>query len=205
MKLKKIIYSGTSLLLIILIIVFSTLIIKSHNKSQITILGNPIENISYENVDETFTSTFMTSNFLVKMLENDASKQNGDKLIKLSSLIYNSKTIIINIGYLDLYNINDEELVNRQAEITINNIKKIVGLIIEKSKNANISLCLIQIPENSNFAHIYQRINNKIKQISIENGINIYNMSFFSSINIIFIEKYLKSGIIILERDKNGK
>jgi hypothetical protein len=143
------------------------------------LLGNPIENITYGNVDETFTSTFMTSNFLLKMIENDASKQCDDKLIKLSSLMQDSKIIIINIGYMDLCNIDDEEMLIRQSEITVSNIKSIVNLILQKSKNTMIYLCLIQSIENSNLVHIYQDINYKIKLISTENGINIYNMSFF--------------------------
>ena len=192
MKLKKIIYSGVTILLITLIITFTTLIIKSYNKEQVIILGNPIENISYDNADDTFTSDFMTSNFLLKMLENDASKQNEERLIKLSSLIQNSKTIIVNIGYMDLCNISDEELLKRQAEITINNIKNIVKLVIQNSKNANIYVCLLSIPEDVILSSIFQETNNKIKQISNENGINIYNMSFFSSINKIFIEKCMK-------------
>ena len=85
-----------------------------------------------------------------------------------------------------------EELLKRQAQITINNIKNIVKLVIQNSKNANIYVCLLSIPEDVILSNIFQETNNKIKQISNENGINIYNMSFFSSINRLFIEKCMK-------------
>lgn len=173
MKLKKIIYTVIVSLMVILLITFSCKIYKAHNKSLTLILGNPIENIEG---NDTFTSSFMTSSFLLKMIENDASKQVDDKVIKLSKLIQDSNTIIINIGSVDVANIDDEELLTRQSQITITNIKKVVELVILKSKNTDIKLCLLD--------ESYSLINEQIKQITLKNGIKINNMSFFNSINI---------------------
>ena len=73
-----------SFLLVLIVVLFSSLIIKKDN-DKVTVIGNETANDS--NYDQTFTSSFMTSSFLLKMLNNDASKSIDGKIIKLSLLL----------------------------------------------------------------------------------------------------------------------
>ena len=144
MRLKRIIYVIVIAFLIISIITLSIKIFKIDNHKT-TIIGNTIENIDDE-TDDTFTSNFMTSSLLLKMLTNDASKEKNGKLIKLSKLIDASDEIIINVGLIDLCNyikeedilIYDETILNRQSEITISNISSIVNIVNTKCKKTKI-------------------------------------------------------------------
>ena len=71
MNKKKIIYVIITFLLMITIILLSINLHNRKNKSFVICLGNPINN---QEIDETFTSSFMDSSFLLKLLENDSSK-----------------------------------------------------------------------------------------------------------------------------------
>ena len=187
MKLKKIIYILAILSMIFFIVMLSIKIF-SNNTGKTTIIGNNIENIDGE-IDDTFTSSFMTSSLLLKMLINDASKESEGKLIKLSNLINNSDKIIINVGMVDLCNyikeketlIYDETVINRQSEITISNISNIIDIVNSRCKNTTIFIQTLTYPYNikdEKLISIFNEINGKIKQIIDKYKINVSNLSF---------------------------
>lgn len=175
MKLKKILYILSLIVLITFTVLLSIKIYKSTNKDKTIILGNNIELIK-ENVDDTFTSSFMTSTLLLKMIESDASKDKEGKIVKLSNLIKESKEIIVNVGSVDLCNyikdeenlIYDEIILKRQSEIIESNIYNIVKLINSKSKNANILVYKITYPytyKDDALIKIFDELNTKINKI----------------------------------------
>ena len=175
MKLKKILYILSLIILITFIVFFSLNIYKNVNKDKTILLGNNIELIK-ENVDDTFTSSFMTSTLLLKMIESDASKDKEGKIVKLSNLIKESKEIIINIGSVDLCNyikdedglIYDEIILKRKSEIIESNIYNIVKLINNKSNNTNILVCEISYPytyKDDALIKIFDELNAKINKI----------------------------------------
>ena len=140
---RKIIY-----IIIVLSLVFitllTTLIIRNNTKQTKTILlGNDIS--IHENIDKTFTSSFMDSEYLLTLLESDASKTIEGKIVKLSNIIKESSLIIINIGYVDInYVLNtnnvDEQIINRRCEVIINNVNKIIQLILKINEKVSIKL-----------------------------------------------------------------
>lgn len=207
MKLKRIIYVIVIAFLIISIITLSIKIFKIDNHKT-TIIGNTIENIDDE-TDDTFTSNFMTSSLLLKMLTNDASKERNGKLIKLSKLIDASDKIIINVGLIDLCNyikeedslIYDETILNRQSEITISNISSIVNIVNTKCKKTKIVINELVYPysiKDDKLLDIFNEINDKIRKIIDKYKTNINDLSFLVSINI-FIEKVSKMDIIYIK------
>ena len=75
MKLKKTILYIITLLLIPIIVTFSICLLPKKQNIKGIIIGNPIENVNLKySYDNSFTSSFMNSSFLLQMLENDASK-----------------------------------------------------------------------------------------------------------------------------------
>ena len=93
------------IIIITLICVISIFLINknSKNKSQnIILIGNYVD---IANVDTSFTSTFMDSNYLYKLLTNDSSKIINNQTIKISKHIKQAKKIIINIGSYEMDNL----------------------------------------------------------------------------------------------------
>lgn len=158
---RKIIY-----IIIVLSLVFitllTTLIIRNNTKQTKTILlGNDIS--IHENIDKTFTSSFMDSEYLLTLLESDASKTIEGKIVKLSNLIKESSLIIINIGYVDInYVLNtnnvDEQIINRRCEVIINNVNKIIQLIL--NTNEKVSIKLLEIDFKNEVINEYIEILN---------------------------------------------
>ena len=206
MKLKKIIYIISIITLIFLIVMFSTLIYKNQRKDKITLLGNNIE-LSYETIDDTFTSNFMTSTLLLKMIENDASKEKDGKVVKLSNVINQSKEIIINIGQIDLCNfikedeslLYDEIVLIRQSEIILSNINNIFKIVNNKSNNCKITICNIDYPYtiyDEKLINIFNNINEQINQIVNTYKANLLGLSCFSFNKYNLLKNYSKLGII---------
>lgn len=147
MKRKNIIYVIVVFLLSISVII-TTLVVKNKDNNKMTILlGNQIEtNIE---VNDTFTSSFMDSLFLLNLIKNDASKQVDNKIVKLSVLIKNSNKIIINIGKIDIDNnidvkedrlYYDYDILNACKEKLINNVIQIKNYIYLINKKASIEI-----------------------------------------------------------------
>ena len=171
------------LILVSLIVILSILIYNSHSKINSIILGNDIEELS--DVDNTFTSSFMTSTMLLKMLENDASKVIGDKIVKLSSLIKESTEIHINIGSVDINNLltinYDKEILERQSEIVISNISNIIDLIVKHTKNSTIKIYgLVNSYDNNDETLIdfYSAFNTNLENLILSKQTKISFLSF---------------------------
>ena len=87
---SKVIYALIVVLLISITIAVTLVLNKKYvsDKQYISLVGNDVENI--DNVDKTFTSSFMDSDYLLSLLENDASKIIDEKIVKLSQLVKKS-------------------------------------------------------------------------------------------------------------------
>lgn len=154
MKHKKLLFPLSLLLLISLIIALTTLIFKK-NTPLTTLLGNPITtNINY---DDTFSSSYMDCALLNKMITNDASKIKNEKTIKISKLLKNSSKILIHVGQVDLCNkivfdeqknefIFQEDILNRQIQISVSYMKNILTQILSINKNTAIIIYKVDYP-----------------------------------------------------------
>lgn len=185
MKLKKTILYILTLILIPIIITFSICLLpKNNNDNKGLLIGNTVENININyQYDDTFTSSFMDSSYLLKMLKNDASKEIENKIIKLSSLIKKSSFIIINIGLVDIESlievnekenllIFDEELIYQKCEILFSNLRQCIKKTYEY--NDKITVFINKLSYNyyindEKLINIYNEINNSYKNISLEN------------------------------------
>lgn len=181
MNKKKIIYVIITFLLVITIILLSINLHNRKNKSFVICLGNPINN---QEIDETFTSSFMDSSFLLKLLENDSSKNINNKIVKLSNHIKSSSLIIINLGNFEISNLikenkvltYDYELLGRQRNVLLDNIPKIIESIRNLNHLANISIYPLTYSFNFNDEYLidfYKNINDSFKNIS-----NQYKLNF---------------------------
>ena len=115
------------------IIIISVLlsILSVNNKNKTILIGN-YYNCS-EKINTTFTSSFMDSNYLYKILYNNVSKKDGKNTTSINSLIKKADRIIVNIGNYELQNLiqydqnkslkYDIDLLNRQKMILFNNIE----------------------------------------------------------------------------------
>lgn len=185
MKLKKTILYILTLILIPIIITFSICLLpKNNNDNKGLLIGNTVENININyQYDDTFTSSFMDSSYLLKMLKNDASKEIENKIVKLSSLIKKSSFIIINIGLVDIESlievnekenllIFDEELIYQKCEILFSNLRQCIKTTYEY--NDKIAVFINKLSYNyyindEKLINIYNDINNSYKNISLEN------------------------------------
>ena len=100
MRLKKLVFKLIVLVMIFVIITLSICIFykKDNKENNYTILlGNPLDTSITIEYDDTFTSEFMSSSYLIKMFTNDASKSVDGKLIKLSNLIKKADIVILTL------------------------------------------------------------------------------------------------------------
>lgn len=163
------------IIIITLICVISIFLINKNNKNKsqnIILIGNYVD---ITNVDTSFTSTFMDSNYLYKLLTNDSSKIINNQKIKISKHIKQAKKIIINIGAYEMDNlitkqknnlIYDKELLSRQACILLENINKICIYVTNITNDNNITLCGLSNDFSYNDFYIdkfYKTLNSKIQ------------------------------------------
>ena len=188
MKHKGLLYKIIMVILVSLIVTLSLLIFNNQNNKKVLVIGNPItlnENIEY---NDSFTSPFMSSSFLNRMLESDASKIVDDKIVKLSNLIKNSNDIFINIGLIDITSnikentINntltyDLELLSRQMQLSMDFVIQIIDKVCLINNNANIYL-------------IKQSYPYKVVNLEIETIFNSYN-EFLNNLAIERDFKYI--------------
>ena len=177
---KKILYSIVLILLIISIILLSINLINRKNKSFVICIGNPINN---QEIDETFASSFMDSSFLLKLLENDSSKNVNNKIVKLSNYVKSSSMIIINIGNFEISDLIEEttsltydyELLERQRNVLLSNIPKIVDLVRNINYFANISiqpLIYSFLINDESLVEFYKNTNDSFKNIANQYKVN---------------------------------
>ena len=165
---RKIIYI-TIVMLLVSITLLVTISLKKDNKYQkIVLLGN---DYNIENADKTFTSSFMDSEYLLTILESDASKVIDNKVIKLSNLIKSSTNVIINIGKIDIEEqisiidnklIYDLDIINRKKEMLIHNKEHIVSIINRINDKTIIEFVELIYPysiSDDNIISIYKEIN----------------------------------------------
>lgn len=186
MKLKKTILYLLTLLLIPLVVTFSICLLHNDkNDIKGLLIGNNIENVNVNYpYDDTFTSSFMDSAYLLKMIKNDASKEIDNKIVKLSTLIKKSSFVIINIGLVDiesLININenenkliyDEEILYQKSEVLISNLKQIIDLIYDYNDKIGLFINKLSYNYYTNDAiviNLYKNINNLYEQVAIKKG-----------------------------------
>ena len=186
MKLKKTILYLLTLLLIPLVVTFSICLLHNDkNDIKGLLIGNNIENVNVNySYDDTFTSSFMDSSYLLKMIKNDASKEIDNKIVKLSTLIKKSNFVIINIGLVDiesLININenenkliyDEEILYQKSEVLISNLKQIIDLIYDYNDKIGLFINKLSYNYYTNDAiviNLYKNINNLYEQVAIKKG-----------------------------------
>ena len=186
MKLKKTILYLLTLLLIPLVVTFSICLLHNDkNDIKGLLIGNNIENVNVNYpYDDTFTSSFMDSSYLLKMIKNDASKEIDNKIVKLSTLIKKSNFIIISIGLVDiesLININenenkliyDEEILYQKSEVLISNLKQIIDLIYDYNDKIDLFINKLSYNYYTNDAiviNLYKNINNLYEQVAIKKG-----------------------------------
>ena len=186
MKLKKTILYLLTLLLIPLVVTFSICLLHNDkNDIKGLLIGNNIENVNVNYpYDDTFTSSFMDSSYLLKMIKNDASKEIDNKIVKLSTLIKKSNFVIINIGLVDiesLININenenkliyDEEILYQKSEVLISNLKQIIDLIYDYNDKIGLFINKLSYNFYTNDAiviNLYKNINNLYEQVAIKKG-----------------------------------
>lgn len=186
MKLKKTILYLLTLLLIPLVVTFSICLLHNDkNNIKGLLIGNNIENVNVNYpYDDTFTSSFMDSAYLLKMIKNDASKEIDNKIVKLSTLIKKSNFVIINIGLVDiesLININenenkliyDEEILYQKSEVLISNLKQIIDLIYDYNDKIGLFISKLSYNYYTNDAiviNLYKNINNLYEQVAIKKG-----------------------------------
>ena len=167
---RKIIYI-TIVMLLVSITLLVTISLKKDNKYQkVILLGN---DYNITNADKTFTSSFMDSQYLLTILESDASKVIDDKVIKLSNLIKSSTNVIINIGKIDIEEqisiidnklIYDLDIINRKKEMLIHNKEHIVSIIHSINDKTIIEFVELSYPysiHDDNIISIYKEINEK--------------------------------------------
>lgn len=167
---RKIIYVSIVFLLIISVLT-TTLIVKNKysQKKIILLLGNNIKTNMI--VNDTFTSAFMDSEYLLNLIKNDASKQVDNKIVKLSILIKNSKKVLINIGQIDINShidvkedklYYDLDILNSCKEKLIYNVIQIKNYILLTNKDVIIEI----LPLTYSFATNDESIINLYKEIN---------------------------------------
>ena len=164
----KLIYIAIVILLVSITLTITLTLRKVNKEQKVLLLGN---DYNIEKVDKTFTSSFMDSNYLLTILESDASKVIDNKVVKLSNLIKSSDMVLINIGKVDLEEqviieedklIYDLDIINRKKEILINNKKSIVSTINNIKKDIIIEFIQLDYPYQTNdkeLVLIYKEIN----------------------------------------------
>lgn len=177
------------LLLLIMIFIILTLSIcilfkKESSKENLTILiGNPLDKKINVEYDDTFTNEFINSNYLLKLIENDASKSVDGKLVKLTSLIKKANIIILNIGEFEINSLIDNnqnnydvQIIDRTIDIYLNNLNAILNKIEDINDDSLIYVCNITYPLSNyddTLSTVYKTLNESINEIVKKNNANI--------------------------------
>lgn len=180
MRLKKVLFKLVLLVMIFIIVTLSILIFtkKDETKTDYAILlGNPLENQISIEYDDTFTSEFMNSSYLLKLFKHDASKSVDGKLIKLSSLIKDSSVVIVNIGSFEIKSLitdsYDEEIIDRTIDVYLNNLDDILNNINNNNQNIQMYVCNIKYTESNydkTLINIFSSLNESIRIIAKKNN-----------------------------------
>ena len=183
MRLKKVLFKLFLLVMIFIIVTLSILVFtkKGEEKNEYAILlGNPLDKQITIEYDDTFTSEFMNSSYLLKLFEYDASKSVDGKLVKLTSLIKDSSIVIVNIGDFEIKSLisdsYDEEVIDRTIDIYLNNLNAIINHIYDNKKNAQVYVCNIKYTSNNydkTLADIFSSLNESIDIIVKRNNANL--------------------------------
>ena len=180
MRLKKVLFKLFLLVMILIIVTLSILVFtkKGEEKNEYAILlGNPLDKQITIEYDDTFTSEFMNSSYLLKLFEYDASKSVDGKLIKLTSLIKDSSIVIVNIGDLEIKSLinasDDQEVIDRTIDIYLNNLNAIINHIYDNKKNIQVYVCNIKYTESNydkTLINIFSSLNESIRIIAKKNN-----------------------------------
>ncbi|MCI5744698.1 MAG: hypothetical protein MR270_00200 [Erysipelotrichaceae bacterium] len=184
MKLKKLIFTISIPLLIIIALILSISInykSKTYVNSKL-IIGEKVNNnmINSSDYNDSFTAQNMSCSFLKKMIDEDASKIIDGKIVKLSKCIKKSSNIIINIGNYDMsakishntYNnslIYDYEILLCQIEINEDFLKQIIKSVQQINKEIKIYILSIKYPysiKDEKLMKIYDMLNYRYEQIT---------------------------------------
>ncbi len=185
MKHKKVMLLCIGIVVIILASFISVIKYKTTKQEDfIVMLGNDFNDVKVNtSIDKTFVSNFMESDYLLKIINNDASKIVDDKVLKISALVKKSNIAFISIGTNDIKNLIkvdeslktvsfDEDIVNRKIEILLFNVNEIVNQL--KTINPSINVYLLKIEYFLNY-----------KNEKIESYIDLINQRYKNIANII--------------------
>ncbi|MDY2888747.1 MAG: hypothetical protein SOU19_04185 [Candidatus Caccosoma sp.] len=185
MKHKKVMLLCIGIVVIILASFISVIKYKTTKQEDfIVMLGNDFNDVKVNtSIDKTFVSNFMESDYLLKIINNDASKIVDDKVLKISALVKKSNIAFISIGTNDIKNLIkvdeslktvsfDEDIVNRKIEILLFNVNEIVNQL--KTINPSINVYLLKIEYFLNY-----------KNEKIESYIELINQRYKNIANII--------------------
>ena len=185
MKHKKIMLFCIVIVVIIIASFISVIKYKTTKQDDfIVMLGNDFTDVKVNApIDKTFVSNFMESDYLLKIVTNDASKIVDEKVLKISALVKKSNIAFISIGTNDIKNqvkVNenlktvsfDEDIVNRKIEILLFNVNEIVNQL--KVFNPNINIYLLKIEYFLNY-----------KNEKIESYVDLINQKYKNIANII--------------------
>lgn len=150
------------------------------------IVGNKIEEFTYLNqltfCDTTFLNESMSTSYICKMFEQNASKICGNKLVSLSTLLKNKSYLILQFSMCDFLPYMkqnayenkidyDEELLSRQIQISLSFINSIINEIMTN----NEALVVIHIgyyyPFSIYDAQAYEQLrmaNQQYKQLAFD-------------------------------------
>lgn len=180
MRLKKVLFKLFLLVMILIIVTLSILVFtkKGEEKNEYAILlGNPLDKQITIEYDDTFTSEFMNSSYLLKLFEYDASKSVDGKLIKLTSLIKDSSIVIVNIGSFEIKSLitdsYDEEIIDRTIDVYLNNLDDILNNINNNNQNIQVYVCNIKYTEgkyDKTLINIFSSLNESIRIIAKKNN-----------------------------------
>lgn len=185
MKHKKVMLLCIGIVVIILASFISVIKYKTTKQEDfIVMLGNDFNDVKVNtSIDKTFVSNFMESDYLLKIINNDASKIVDNKVLKISALVKKSNIAFISIGTNDIKNLIkvdeslktvsfDEDIVNRKIEILLFNVNEIVNQL--KTINPSINVYLLKIEYFLNY-----------KNEKIESYIDLINQRYKNIANII--------------------
>lgn len=175
------------IVIIVIIIASFISVIKYKTTKQedfIVMLGNDFADVKVNaSIDKTFVSNFMESDYLLKIINKDASKIVDNKVLKISQLVKKSNIAFISIGTNDIKNLIkvdeslkvisfDEEIINRKIEILLFNVNEIVNQL--KTINPSINVYLLKLDYFLNY-----------KSEKVESYVDLINQEYKKITNII--------------------
>lgn len=183
LKNNKTIYVVITILALICSILSYKLLFNNNRKERALIGIN--QYVLYD-VDTSFASDFMDSSHLLKMMNQDCSKNINGKIINLSTYIKQKDVIIINIGSYEIDKLfvannnneitYDNDLIDRQIKILLSNIELIISHIKNINSRCYLSLYKLNCPfEKDCFEinSIYNKINNNLNEIAQINNVTL--------------------------------